>query len=166
MLFGTGADDLASGAGAYRCSYAAAASTLIAGIAGTINAEWVASGPGSAADSMLNPQPASSDYRTEPGLDQNRAFIGLGYQAAPDLRVELGYMNHYVYRYTDAHQVNHVFATNVNVRFGFTPPAPAPAPAPEAAPASAQEAAPEQVQEGALEIAPEPVRDAEPAPVQ
>lgn len=81
-----------------------------------------------------------SDYRTEPGLDQNRAFIGLGYQATPDFRVEMGYMNHYVHRYTDAHQVNHVFGTNVNVRFGFTPPPPSPEPAAtptEVAPVSA-----------------------------
>ena len=65
LLFGTGADSLSSTAGAYRCSYAAAATTLIAGLAGTINSEWKATGAGSASDSMLNPLPASSDYRTE-----------------------------------------------------------------------------------------------------
>ena len=70
---------------------------------------------------------SESDFRTEPGFDQNRAFLGVGYQATPDLRVELGYMNHYVHRYTDADQVNHVFATNVHVRFGFPPPSPPPA---------------------------------------
>lgn len=72
-------------------------------------------------------------YRTEPGVDQNRAFVGVGYQATSDLRVELGYMNVYVHRYTDAQQINHVFATNVNVRFGFAPP-PASAPPPPRAP--------------------------------
>ncbi|MGN6683500.1 MAG: imelysin family protein [Devosia sp.] len=88
LLFGTGADDLASGAGAYRCSYAAAASTLIAGIAGTINAEWVASGPGSAADSMLNPQPASSDYRTElEVINKMAATLTFGNDAIRDQRI-------------------------------------------------------------------------------
>jgi hypothetical protein len=81
---------------------------------------------------------SESGYRTEPGLDQNRAFLGLGYQANPDFRVEMGYMNHYVHRYTDANQLNHVFSLNVVTRFGFplpaapsAPPAPGPEPEPE-----------------------------------
>ncbi|HEY4170032.1 MAG TPA: imelysin family protein [Reyranella sp.] len=65
LLFGTGFDDLSSATGAYRCSFAGAATTLIAGIADTLNTEWAADGAGSASDAMLNPQPTSTDYRTE-----------------------------------------------------------------------------------------------------
>jgi predicted lipoprotein len=65
LLFGTGFEDLTSGAGAYRCSFANAATTLIGSLTKTLSDEWAATGPGSAADSMLNPQPASPDYRTE-----------------------------------------------------------------------------------------------------
>lgn len=88
LLFGTGANDLASDAGAYRCSYASAASTLIAGIADTINAEWIATGAGSAADSMLNPQPASSDYRTElEVINKMAATLTFGNDAIRDQRI-------------------------------------------------------------------------------
>ncbi|MFO7561538.1 MAG: DUF2490 domain-containing protein [Enhygromyxa sp.] len=59
----------------------------------------------------------STQYPSEPGLDQNRAFLGLGYDAKP-LRVELGYLNQYVRRFTDPHQVNHAFALNFVVKLG------------------------------------------------
>ncbi|MFO0646841.1 MAG: DUF2490 domain-containing protein [Polyangiales bacterium] len=42
------------------------------------------------------------------GLDQNRAFLGLAFQAVPSLlRVELGYMNQYVHRVDKADIVGH-----------------------------------------------------------
>lgn len=65
LLFGTGFDDLAGAAGAYRCSYAAAATTLIAGVGKTLSDEWNDNAAGGASDAMLNPQPTSTDYRTE-----------------------------------------------------------------------------------------------------
>ena len=65
LLFGTGSADLAGATGAYRCSYAASATSLIAGIAQALGSEWSDTRPGGASDAMLNPQPTSSDYRTE-----------------------------------------------------------------------------------------------------
>jgi hypothetical protein len=49
-----------------------------------------------------------TNYPSKPGLDQNRAFLGLGYQAEPMLRLEFGYTNVFVRRYTDPNQINHV----------------------------------------------------------
>ena len=65
LLFGTGFEDLATPTAAYRCKFAAAATTLIEGLASTLSAEWADTTPGSAADAMLNPKAASSEYRTE-----------------------------------------------------------------------------------------------------
>ncbi|MEO8756689.1 MAG: imelysin family protein [Devosia sp.] len=65
LLFGTGFEDLKGEAGAYRCSFAAAATALIDGVASTLAAEWANTAPGGAADAMLNPTPTSSDYRSE-----------------------------------------------------------------------------------------------------
>ncbi len=65
LLFGTGFDDLASATGAYRCSFASAATTLIAAIAGTLSVEWADTSPGAAADAMLAPKPDGADYRSE-----------------------------------------------------------------------------------------------------
>ncbi|MBM4361631.1 MAG: DUF2490 domain-containing protein, partial [Deltaproteobacteria bacterium] len=55
-------------------------------------------------------------YPSEPGLDQNRVFLGAGYQASPELRVELGYLNQYVKRFTDADQLNHVLSASLVFR--------------------------------------------------
>ncbi len=65
LLFGTGANDLASSAGAYRCRYAAAATALLAELTATLSTEWADTRPGSASDAMLNPKAGSPDYRTE-----------------------------------------------------------------------------------------------------
>lgn len=88
VLFGTGADDLVSAAGAYRCAYASAATTLIDGIAQALSAEWAATGPGSAADAMLNPDPASTDYRTDVEVGNKlAAVLTLGTDTVRDQRL-------------------------------------------------------------------------------
>lgn len=61
-----------------------------------------------------------TNYPTRAGFDQNRAFGGLGYQASKDLRVELGYLNQYVKRYTDPNQLNHVLFTMVQLKFDLS----------------------------------------------
>ncbi len=62
LLFGTGAEALATG-DAYRCRYAEASVTLIAGLARTISAEW--DDPAGPSDHMLVPLPEYDDFRTE-----------------------------------------------------------------------------------------------------
>ncbi len=62
LLFGTGAEALAAGDD-YRCRYAGASTTLIAGLAATLDAEWA--DPAGQSDHMLAPQPTYDDFRTE-----------------------------------------------------------------------------------------------------
>lgn len=88
LLFGTGSDDLAGAAGTYRCSYAAAATTLIDGIAQTLSTEWNDTAVGGASDAMLNPQPASSDYRTElEVINKIAATLSFGNDTIRDQRI-------------------------------------------------------------------------------
>jgi hypothetical protein len=75
-------------------------------------------------------------FTTERGFDQNRAFVGLGYDTK-QVRVEVGYINQYVRRFHDPDQLNHVFALNFIIKLGHgkhDKHAPAPA-APPVAPA-------------------------------
>lgn len=57
-----------------------------------------------------------TNYPSKAGLDQNRLFVGAGYQASPELRVELGYLNQYVRRFSDPHQLNHVLSASLNFK--------------------------------------------------
>jgi hypothetical protein len=58
-----------------------------------------------------------TNYPSRPGVDQNRAFVGAGYQASAALRAELGYMNLFVRRYTDPNQINHVLLLSLYLTF-------------------------------------------------
>ena len=64
VLFGTGADDLAGPAGDYRCRYGLAVTTLVTGLAATIDAEWQEEGAAGAAGQMTDPKPDADNYRT------------------------------------------------------------------------------------------------------
>jgi predicted lipoprotein len=64
VLFGTGADDLASAKGDYRCRYGLAVTSLISGLAKTIDAEWQEEGEAGAAGQMTDPKPDAENYRT------------------------------------------------------------------------------------------------------
>lgn len=87
LLFGTGSDDLAAGA-AYRCSYAAAATALIAGLAGEIDAEWRDTGPAGIAARLLAPTPAADDFRTETEvLEKLAATLIHGTETIRDQRI-------------------------------------------------------------------------------
>lgn len=45
------------------------------------------------------------------GLDQNRLFFGPSWSASPAFRLEVGYLNHWVFR-PDTDAMNHAFMTN------------------------------------------------------
>ena len=64
LLFGTGSADLATGAD-YRCSYAAASSRLIAGLADTLSTEWHDDSPSGPKAALTDPKPDAEEYRTE-----------------------------------------------------------------------------------------------------
>ena len=53
-----------------------------------------------------------TNYPTRSGIDQNRAFLGVGYDT-PGARVEVGYTNQFVHRFTDPDQINHVLTINL-----------------------------------------------------
>jgi hypothetical protein len=63
---------------------------------------------------------------SRPTIDQNRAFLGVGYDT-PGFRVEAGYLNQYVHRFTDPDQINHILGVNIVIEIG-TPTAPPAAP--------------------------------------
>jgi predicted lipoprotein len=88
LLFGTGAADLGSDTGAYRCSYAAAIATLVDGLATTIDSEWQDNSPDSAVAHMQAPKPDASDYRSEREvLDKLAATLIHGTEAIRDQRI-------------------------------------------------------------------------------
>ena len=88
LLFGTGSDDLASSAGTYRCSYAAASTTLIDNLAETITTEWHDDTSAGAAEALLNPRPDAADYRTETEvLEKLAATLIHGTEAIRDQRI-------------------------------------------------------------------------------
>jgi predicted lipoprotein len=64
LLFGTGSTDLAAGA-EYRCNYASASSSLIAGLADTLSAEWHDDSPSGPKAALTDPKPDAEEYRTE-----------------------------------------------------------------------------------------------------
>jgi uncharacterized protein len=88
LLFGTGAADLESDAGSYRCNYAAAIVTLIDGLAMTIDAEWQDGSPDGAVTHMLSPKPDADDYRSEREvLDKLAATLIHGTETIRDQRI-------------------------------------------------------------------------------
>jgi hypothetical protein len=64
----------------------------------------------------------STNFPSEPGFDNNRAFVGIGYDAK-SLRVEVGYLNQYVRRFSDPHQLNHALLLNFVIKLGGPKPA-------------------------------------------
>jgi predicted lipoprotein len=88
ILFGTGSDDLKNDAGSYRCSYGAAAATLIDGVAEAMSREWSAAAPDGPVDAMLNPRSTSPDFRTElEVVNKLAAVLTLGTDTIRDQRL-------------------------------------------------------------------------------
>ena len=86
LLFGTGSETLATPEGNYRCRYAAASTTLIAGLAATLDAEWA--DPDGQSLHMLAPQPTFDDFRTETEvLEKLAATLIHGTEAIRDQRI-------------------------------------------------------------------------------
>ena len=55
-----------------------------------------------------------TDWGARDGLDQNRAFIGLGYKRCPDspVRTEVGYLNQFINRQGGIDGMNHILSIN------------------------------------------------------
>ncbi len=86
LMFGTGAEDLATADGAYRCSYADAIATLVAGLAVTMDTEWA--DPAGVTEALEHPKADSDDYRTETEvLEKLAATLVHGTEALRDTRL-------------------------------------------------------------------------------
>lgn len=63
----------------------------------------------------LNSSPR--EHSVQSGVNQNRSYAGFGYKLTPDIIVDTGYQLQYVNNFGAPDQYNHVWLTNVNVRF-------------------------------------------------
>lgn len=57
------------------------------------------------------------DWGPQAGLDQNRAFIGMGYAFSKAVKTELGYLNQYIDRPTNPDRMTHGLAINLVLTF-------------------------------------------------
>lgn len=86
VLHGTGADELITEAGDFRCRFGAAIAANIAGIAGAVAAEW--DDPAGISGRMLGPQAANADYRTDKEvLEELTGTLAHGLEALRDTRL-------------------------------------------------------------------------------
>lgn len=51
------------------------------------------------------------------GFDQNRVFVGLGYNIDENIRTEIGYMNQYINRDTTSDLINHVLSMSLLLNY-------------------------------------------------
>lgn len=60
----------------------------------------------------------NKDLALSTGVNQNRAYIGVGYRFSPTIQVETGYLNQYNWSHSSkADQSNNVWMTNLNLNF-------------------------------------------------
>lgn len=58
-----------------------------------------------------------TDWKPDNGFDQNRAFIGFGYQFNQNIRSELGYINQYIQNTATTDVMNHIFSVNLFLKY-------------------------------------------------
>lgn len=57
------------------------------------------------------------DWGPRAGLDQNRAFVGMGYAFSKTVKTELGYLNQFIDRPTNPNRMTHGMAINLILAF-------------------------------------------------
>nr|WP_305908610.1 DUF2490 domain-containing protein [Methylomarinum sp. Ch1-1]MDP4521454.1 DUF2490 domain-containing protein [Methylomarinum sp. Ch1-1] len=57
------------------------------------------------------------DWKADNGFDQNRAFVGLGFQMDKQVRTEFGYINQYIRKPSANDAMNHIISLNVFMNF-------------------------------------------------
>jgi uncharacterized protein len=86
VLFGTGAEQLGTAEGDFRCRFGAAIGANISTIADDLVAGW--SAPGGIADHLMAPQPDYSDYRNETeALEELVGLVSQGVEIIRDQRI-------------------------------------------------------------------------------
>lgn len=57
------------------------------------------------------------EHSVQQGINQNRSYAGVGYKITPHINVDTGYQLQYVNNYGTPDLFNHVWLTNINVKF-------------------------------------------------
>ncbi len=57
------------------------------------------------------------ESQVQQGINQNRSYAGFGYKITPDINVDTGYQLQYVNNFGRADLFNHIWLTNINVKF-------------------------------------------------
>ncbi len=57
------------------------------------------------------------DWKSDQGFDQNRAFLGLGWQIDKHTRTELGYINQYIRKPATQDAMNHILSLNLFLNY-------------------------------------------------
>lgn len=58
-----------------------------------------------------------ADWSGDDGLDQNRLFVGLGYNVNKEIRTEIGYMNQYIRRAEAPDRISHVLSVSLFLNY-------------------------------------------------
>ncbi len=67
---------------------------------------------------FINLSDNENNRQLQAGLQQNRAYIGLGYRFSPEFQIESGYLEQHVWRRAgSADQNNSIWMTNLNINF-------------------------------------------------
>ncbi|EIC29913.1 DUF2490 domain-containing protein [Methylomicrobium album] len=53
----------------------------------------------------------------QPGINQNRSYVGVGYKLTPKINIDTGYQFQYVNNFGAQGGANHIWLTNLNVNF-------------------------------------------------
>jgi hypothetical protein len=53
----------------------------------------------------------------QPGINQNRSYVGIGYKLMPQLNIDTGYQFQYVNNFGAPDGANHIWLTNINFNF-------------------------------------------------
>lgn len=60
---------------------------------------------------------SAHESQVQQGINQNRSYVGVGYKITPHINVDTGYQLQYVNNYGKEDLFNHVWLTNINVKF-------------------------------------------------
>jgi hypothetical protein len=60
---------------------------------------------------------SNADWGPHGGLDQNRAFAGIGYTFDKHIKAEVGYMNQFINRPTSPDRMTHILALNLIINY-------------------------------------------------
>lgn len=53
----------------------------------------------------------------QPGINQNRSYVGVGYKLSPKINIDTGYQFQFINNFGAPDGANHVWLTNINVNF-------------------------------------------------